>query len=255
MNTESEMPWWHCLYDDNLATMLLENTDSAEVESTVDFLKKHLSLTPGQRVFDQCCGTGRLALALAKHHDVVGVDLISSYIDYAKEKAKRLGKNTEFITGDAFQYKLTEPADIAINWSTSFGYSEDDEQNISMMQRAFDSIKSNGFYALDFMNVPGIYRNFLKDVVTSVNQNGTELILVRKSTIDFSKDRLLKEWRYFTKNGEKARYHSDVSLYTPAQLINMFEKVGFGDIQLFGDLEGESLSLDSPRCIVVGRKP
>ena len=255
MNMKSDMPWWYSLYDDNLALMLLENTDQTEIENTISFLRKHLKLEPHQRVFDQCCGTGRLALSLAEEYDVVGVDLIDGYIELAKTKAQKINVNLELLAGDAFEFKLSEQADVAINWWTSFGYSENDDQNSLMIQRAFESIKSGGFYALDFMNVPGIYRHFLEDVVTSVDDNGTELVLVRKSTIDFSNDRLIKEWRYFTEDGEKARYHSDVSLYTPAQLIKLFEKVGFVEIQLYGDLKGGSLNLDSPRCIVVGKKP
>ncbi len=252
---KNDIPWWHTLYDDNLAAMLLDNNDVNEIENTLKFLIKYLSLTPNKRVFDQCCGTGRLALALARNHEVIGIDLIRDYIESAKSKVENNKLNAEFIVADAFEYTLFEPVDIAINWWTSFGYSDDDQQNTLMIKHAFNSIKDNGFYALDFMNVPGIYRHFSKDVVTSVVNNGEELTLVRKSTIDFSKDRLVKEWRYFTKDGETATHYSDVSLYTPGQLIEMFEKTGFVDVHLYGDLDGNALTLDSPRCIVVGKKP
>lgn len=250
-----ETPWWQTLYDENLAAMLLENGDFKEVEQTCGFLKDILHLKPGQLVFDQCCGTGRLALALSEQHKVVGIDLIESYIKAATLKAEKLNRQLELVCADAFEFRLPESADIAINWWTSFGYSESDETNILMIQRAFESIKSGGLYALDFMNVPGVYRHFLRDVVTTLENKGSELVLIRKSQIDFEKDRLIKEWRYFDQQGEKARHYSDVSLYSPAQLLKMFQRVGFESVQLYGNLQGEKLELDSPRCIVVGRKP
>lgn len=255
MSNNENQPWWHSLYDSNLAAMLLNNGDPQEISNTRGFLEEYLDLKPKQRIFDQCCGTGRLALELAKDHEVVGLDLIDTYIESAILRSKDLEVDAEFIIGDAFTYALKKPADIAINWWTSFGYSEDRHQNMLMIRMAFESIKSRGYYALDFMNVAGIYRHFLPDVVTSVVHDGQELTLIRKSSIDFERDRLIKEWRYFTEDGKQTLHHSDVSLYSPAQLKSMFEHVGFTDVCLYGDLMGGELDLSSPRCIVTGKKP
>ena len=59
------MTWWRELYDERVATLLLDAVDDAESEATADFLVERLQLRAGDRVFDQCAGTGRLSAPLA----------------------------------------------------------------------------------------------------------------------------------------------------------------------------------------------
>ncbi|WP_444996305.1 class I SAM-dependent methyltransferase [Aliikangiella sp. IMCC44359] len=247
-------PWWKKLYDGNLADILLENKDPQESANTYQFLQKYALLKPGQRVFDQCCGTGRLAIELATSHQVIGVDLINQYIELANQKAKEKNINIELYCGDAFEFKPSEPVDVAINWWTSFGYAKNDEQNYQMILRAVESLKKGGFYALDFMNVPGLFKHFKEDVVTHKKQGDQEITLIRKSSFDFECNTLKKDWIYFLSNGDKITHKSEVCLYQPSQLISFFKQAGLSDVKIFGDLSGKPLTLDSPRCIVIGRK-
>jgi 2-polyprenyl-3-methyl-5-hydroxy-6-metoxy-1,4-benzoquinol methylase len=78
--------WWEPFYDDLLATMLLEQRSTVELEESVTFLVDVLGLAPGARVFDQCCGIGQLALAFAaRGHDVVAVDQAKGYVERARK--------------------------------------------------------------------------------------------------------------------------------------------------------------------------
>ena len=71
----SDNDWWSELYDDLLADVLLDGTSDAEIDATLRFLVEQLVLAPGDRVFDQCSGTGRLAVPLARWGaEVVGVE-------------------------------------------------------------------------------------------------------------------------------------------------------------------------------------
>ncbi|MCA9616611.1 MAG: hypothetical protein KC586_27825, partial [Myxococcales bacterium] len=70
--------WWEALYDEHLATVLLERDE--EPTETLDFLERTLRLRKGDRVFDQCCGIGSLAVPLAERgFSVVGCDLGEGY--------------------------------------------------------------------------------------------------------------------------------------------------------------------------------
>lgn len=246
--------WWSDLYDDNLANILLESKDKSDAEATLQFLQNIVGLKHGQHVLDQCCGTGRISELLSMNHTVIGVDIIPRYIDIARSKISRGSSNAQYFCDDALTFYLRNPVDLAINWWTGFGYSEDDNINIKMLEMAYSSLRVGGLYALDFMNVPGIYRGFQRDVMTSVDTPAGELTLVRRSEIDFVSDTLLKEWRYFCEGTVNVSKKSAVRLYTPGQLSSMFKRVGFKSIKLYGDLGGGPLTLDSPRCIVVGEK-
>ena len=66
------------------------------------------AVKPGDRALDLCCGTGDLALALAKHDaEVIGVDFSRAMLEIAeKRRQKNLGSpitNLKFIQGDAQQ--------------------------------------------------------------------------------------------------------------------------------------------------------
>jgi demethylmenaquinone methyltransferase/2-methoxy-6-polyprenyl-1,4-benzoquinol methylase len=66
---------------------------------------------PGDRALDLCCGTGDIALALAKHGaEVVGLDFSEPMLQVASEKLKKqsLKSKVEFIRGDAQQIPFPE---------------------------------------------------------------------------------------------------------------------------------------------------
>lgn len=249
--TNNPAPWWHTFYDDHLAAMLLDNTSEAEIQRTADFLENILEVCSHSRILDQCCGTGRLSWALAKRgHALLGVDLIPRYI----ERAKAGGVATpvpEFIAADALTYVAAAPCDAAFNWWTSFGYVAEDTENLRMLQRVCESLKPGGVFALDTMNVPGLYRHFRPQVVT--RHDG--VTLVRESSLDLAAGVIRKQWTYFLPDGKRVEHETAVRLYDPAMLRKLFTQAGFSDVRFLGDVDASPLTLDSPRCLVIARKP
>jgi ubiquinone/menaquinone biosynthesis C-methylase UbiE len=251
MNVSSDTPWWETFYDDNLADMLLEQTSPVEIERAADFLIQALGLAGGERVLDQCCGSGRLTWEMAQRgFEMHGMDLIPGYIDRAKQRGPEGSHAPEFEVADAFEFRADPPCDAVFNWWTSFGYSEANETNTLMLRRAWESLRPGGRYALDFMNVPGLYRHFLPHVVT---RNG-EVTLVRESTLDLPANVIRKQWTYFLPGGRRVVHHSAVRLYDPAALRRLFEAAGFSEVTFFGDVDASPLTLNSPRCIVLAHK-
>jgi SAM-dependent methyltransferase len=241
--------WWKPLYDDLLAEMLLERSD---VEPTLAFLTGTLGLAPGARVLDQCCGIGSLAVPLAaRGFRVVGVEQSQKYVDRARTEAERAGVEIELACADACAWAPGAPVDAAFNWWTSFGYAPDDEANVAMLRRAFEALAPGGAFALDFMNVPGVYRGFQRSVVT----RKAEVVLVRESEIDLARGAMDKRWTYFLPSGERVVHSSAVRLYQPHDLAALLARAGFEGVRFFGDVNDEPLALDSPRCIAVARRP
>jgi demethylmenaquinone methyltransferase/2-methoxy-6-polyprenyl-1,4-benzoquinol methylase len=59
---------------------------------------------PSRAILDLACGTGIVTLALARRNHqarIVGVDVTEDYLQVAREKARDLGANVEFIHADA----------------------------------------------------------------------------------------------------------------------------------------------------------
>lgn len=248
--------WWTALYDAHLADILLVRKDADELAATLGFLQRHLRLQHGQRVFDQCCGIGSLAIPLAAQGLCVsGCDLGQGYVARALGEGAALRARLDLHAADAFAFVPSAPCDAAFNWWTSFGYADTDEENIVMLRRAYESLKPGGTFALDFMNVPGVLRTFQPVVETSRETSQGLLRLTRLSTIDLVSMTMEKSWRYVLPSGERLTHPSRVRLYTPRELGALSTRVGFVRVRFLGSLEDAPLTLESPRCIVLGEVP
>jgi SAM-dependent methyltransferase len=244
--------WWSDLYDDLLADVLLEGTPDAELDATVRFLVGALSLSPGDRVFDQCSGVGRLAVPLARWGaEVVGVEQSAAYVERARARARAAGVSPIFTVGDAFSFVASPPCAAALNWWTSFGYLPDDAANARMLRRAYDSLSPGGRFALDMPNVPGLLASFRPHELT---RRG-ETLMLRESQLDLARGLLHKRWTFVTPDGRRLERPSTLKLYPPDRLATLLSEVGFASVQIFGGIDGRSIGLDSPRCILVARRP
>ena len=239
------MTWWAELYDDALADVLLERT---ETDRTLGFLRRVLAIEPGDRVLDQCCGIGSLAVPLARAgFEVVGVDQAARYIERATEAARAAGVDARFFTGDAFTWRPERMCNAAFNWWTSFGYAARDADNMQMLKRAAQAIVPGGRFALDFMNVPQVLRGF--QPMVTIERAGIKL--TRETTLDLAAGTMHKTWRYELPDGSRPERTSTLRMYMPSQLVELLRASGFDDIELYGDETGEPLTIDSPRCIAV----
>ncbi len=256
MTENTTVPWWEGLYDDLLAEMLLERPDDGTVSATARFLEERLALEPGMRVFDQCCGLGSLSLPLAARGlSVVGVDQSAPYVERGNRRAREAGLDVTLFAGDALTWIPETPCDAAFNWWTSFGYTPDDADNQRMLERAYASLRPGGHFALDTMNLPGVLRGFRRHVVTQRRTARGEVTLIRETRLDLRAGMMQKTWTYILPDGRRVEHESAVRLYLPHTLADLLRAVGFEEVELLGDLDGGSLSLDSPRCIALARRP
>lgn len=248
-------PWWQSLYDDVVAEVFLVRRDPDELQATVAFLRDHLGLDAGKTLFDQCCGIGSLAVPLARAGiRIVGVDQCASYIARARGEANQSGLPCDFHHADAFTFVPNQPMDAAVNWGTSFG-NADDERNREMLLRAFQTLRPGGRFALDYQHVPRVLRTFQPCLLHRLTREGEETIILRESELDLPQGTLRQRWMLLFSDGRRLLRQSVVRLYLPAELAAMVRACGFEEITFHGGVRGEALSLDSPRCILVARRP
>lgn len=246
------MTWWSALYDDLLADMLLAATTPAQLAAEVAFLVDKLRLAPGDRVFDQCAGIGRIAIPLARWGaQVLAVEQAERYVERARAAALAASVPLDIVAGDAFEYVPAEPCRGALNWWTSFGYLPDDEGNARMLRRAFEALAPGGRFAIDFLKVPGICHTFRPH---DIDRRG-DLVMLRESRLDLAGGFLHKTWTFITPDGRRVERPSTVRLYTPDRLAALLAQVGFTELAIYGGVDAQPLTLASPRCIVVGARP
>lgn len=241
--------WWTDLYDDLLADVLLERHE--EPTAVIDFLLGELGVADGARLFDQCCGIGSLAVPLAQRgYDVVGCDLGVGYVERGRAKAAAAGVRVALHYADAFAFVPDTPCAGAFNWWTGFGYAMDDARNLEMLRRAADALVPGGRLVLDTMNVPGVLCDFRPTVHTV--RGGIHL--TRESALDVDAGLMHKRWVYSDSGGRTVERRSTVRLHSPWELRALLRAAGFARVHMLGDIDGQPLTADSPRCIAVATR-
>lgn len=255
-NEKRQGGWWKDFYENTPFHLYLERHDPQELAATIAFLLRELHVEPGARLFDQCCGMGSLTLPFAQRGFIMtGVDLCESFIARAKADTTLGDNKPQFFVGDAFEFVPAEPCDGAFNWYTSFGYSQDDDTNLKMIQRAFESLKPGAWFALDFMNVPMILRQFQSKMERKLETPEGDIAIVRDCNIDLERGLMEQVWHWNLPDGRKIDSDSTLRIYMPQELKKLFERAGFTEVKLFGGLNNEPLTLTSGRCIIVARRP
>lgn len=82
--------------------------------------------------------------------------------------------------------------DLVINWHTSFGYSRNDNDNIEMLKRAYESLKENGAFIMEYINFEFVVKNFKKTMIQNKSINNEEITVVRDSY--FEEGMLKQDW-------------------------------------------------------------
>jgi hypothetical protein len=123
-----------------------------------------------------------------------------------------------------------------------------------MIRCGYRTLRPGGRFALDFQNVPRLMRQFQSYFVHHVGEDGKTL-LVRESTLDLAGGSLRQRWIFVLPDGSRRIQHSAIRLYLPHDLARMLQECGFADVTFHGGVRGEPLSLDSPRCILIARRP
>ncbi len=243
---------WNDFYDARFAALVLDRKRDG-LPATIDRLITWLRLSRGQRVFDQCCGNGRVGLPLARAGlGVVGVDATEGYIDEANRLAQAESLDARFVHADARSFVAAPRCDAAINWGTSFGHAAKDEDNVAILRRVFESLRPGGRFALEYPHVPNLLRDFQPSIIQRVQTAGGEVILIRESTLEFTRGQLAQVWTYVLPNGERVEKRGATRLYLPHELARMTREAGFDEIELF-DSAGAPLSRTSAKCVMLAR--
>lgn len=149
--------YYHTLYKDR-------NDIDAQlfIRNIIDFLKIPLT----SHLLDLPCGKGRHSIYLnSLGYKVTGADLSQNSI-----KAAKIHENStlDFKLKDMrkpFELKY----DAVFNLFTSFGYFENDKDDILVLENIKKGLNKNGLLILDFLNVVTVKNNLVKKEVKTVD--------------------------------------------------------------------------------------
>jgi SAM-dependent methyltransferase len=236
---------------ERFAVSMFSRRREAGTAREVDELVALLSLRPGVRVLDLCCGGGRHALELARRgYKVTGVDRTRAYLDRAQSIAAQEKLSVELVCSDMRDFEREGAFDVALNLFTSFGYFEDPEDDFRVVRHLFASLDAGGQVVMDVNGKEIIARAFRARDWHRLEDGS---LFLEERVLDPGWEAVRSKWILISGTD---RFERDVHvrLYSAAELSALLRSVGFQDIATFGNLQGAPYDAEAQRLIVRARK-
>lgn len=238
--------WYKVWFDSPYYHLLYQNRDELEAEAFISNLLKSLNPKSGSAIMDLACGAGRHSMFLAsKGFDVTGVDLSTSSIRKAKAAE---AANLHFYQHDIRNYFRINYYDYIFNFFTSFGYFENESDNLKTLRAANWGLKEGGVLVIDFFNVHTVLQKLVNQESKTI---GGVTFNIQRSVFN---DRIVKEIEIV--DGNKVGVFTEaVQALALEDFEAYFAKTGFTLIQTFGDYQLNPYQPEfSDRLILVARK-
>jgi SAM-dependent methyltransferase len=202
-------------------------------------------------VLDLCCGPGRHSLALAKRGiQVTAVDNSEFLLSMAKAEASRMELEIEFVRKDMRQFVRSKSFSLVLNMFTSFGYFDDKEDDLKVLQNAYESLKPGGAILIEMMGKETLARKYQP---TSSTEGADGTLLIERHEICEDWTRVLNEW-ILVKDGKARAFIFKLRLYSGQEIKDLLGGAGFEETNVYGDLDGSEYGANANRLIAIGRK-
>jgi len=205
----------------------------------------------GREVLDLCCGPGRHSIELARRGYVVtGVDLSSLLLDKARQRAAGNNLEIEWVASDMRSFVRPESFDLAINLYTSFGYFENPQDDMKVLSNVRASLRTGGRLVMQMAGKELLASIFQPSSVDEVP--GAGLLAQRRTVLD-DWSRIRNEWTLIRDDEARTVTFSHF-IYSARELKEMLTAAGFGEVRIYGDLEGHDYGPGAERLVAVAVK-
>ncbi|MBW2961344.1 class I SAM-dependent methyltransferase [Mesonia aestuariivivens] len=223
--TKRNLKWYAQWFDTKYYHILYKDRDYEEAQLFMKNLANFLDLENNAKVLDLACGRGRHSIYLHKlGFEVLDTDLSKNSIEFAKQHEQ---PGLAFRVQDMSQ-ALDEKFHAVFNLFTSFGYFENEENNLDTLKAIKAELEPGGYGVIDFMNVHKVIKNLVAKNTKTVE--GIEFHLQRWVENNF----IFKQID-FKDHKEDFLFIERVRAVTLKDFKNYFDKAGIQLINVFGD--------------------
>lgn len=232
--------FWH----DNYRRMFTPARLSSAAEE-VDRVLELTGATPPGKVLDLCCGPGRHTVEFAQRgFSAVGVDLTEEYLEEARRRAAAVSVEVELVRSDMRDFAVPESFDLAVNLFTSFGFFENEEDDLRVLRNIYRSLKAGGRLVIELTGKEILARIFRE---RDWHREGEVILLEERKVID-GWSRMMVTWTIL-ENGKSSEYQFTIRLYSARELEDALKSCGFREIEIFGDLSGSPYDQTAERLV------
>ncbi|MGL5112795.1 MAG: class I SAM-dependent DNA methyltransferase [Flavobacterium sp.] len=239
---QSPPTWFTSWFDTPYYHILYKERNYREAQLFMDNLTQYLNLPDKAKVLDLACGKGRHAIYLSQlGYDVLGADLSENSIAEAKNNSNT---NLSFKVHD-MRKPFEEKFDAIFNLFTSFGYFEDEADNLTTLIAIKESLSETGFAVIDFMNVNQVIETLVPEETKTVDQ--IDFYIKR-----YEKDGYIYKEINFEDQGQNYHFTEKVRAFRLDDFQNLMDEAGIYLLDIFGDYKLKKFhKTESERLIMI----
>ena len=240
--TNNKSEWYLDWFNSPFYHQLYKERDYSEATYFMNNLISKLQIDKNSSILDLACGRGRYSLYLSNiGHKVTGIDISKKNISEAK---KNESDKLNYLLHDMRQ-PLNEKFDLILNLFTSFGYYQNNKDNISIIKSIKYNLNSEGKAVIDFLNINYVLNNLIKYEEKVFDK--TKFIIKRY----LENDLLVKDIT-IDSNNKTYKFQEKVKAYGIVDFLTMFKECDLELKEKFGDYNLNTFNKNSsPRLIMV----
>ena len=233
--------WYTSWFDTSFYHILYKNRDHKEAGDFMENLTSFLKLPKNAEILDLACGKGRHAKYLNDlGYSVTGVDLSPKSIAFAKQFEN---SSLHFKEHD-MSLPYPKKFDAVFNLFTSFGYFENEEDNLKTIQAIKTELKTNGFAVIDFLNAEFVKRNLVPSETKTIE--GITFHINRSIVNGY----IVKEIR-FQYDNKDFTFEERVKGITLSNFKKFFKQAEITLLHCFGDYQLNEFREDSSERLIL----
>ena len=205
----------------------------------------------GGDALDLGCGPGRHAIPLARRgFRVTAVDLSPFHLARARERAAAATVDVELVEADMRAFVRSDAFDLALSLFTSFGYFDDAQDDLGVLQNVRRSLRPAGVLVMDVVSKERLAR-VLQPTASQRTAGGALLVQRHRVVGDWS--RVHNEWTV-VRDGRARTFEFLLRIYSGPELEAALGAAGFTSVRLYGALDGRPYDLEAERLVAVAQR-
>jgi SAM-dependent methyltransferase len=240
------MTWWESWFGEEYLD-LYPHRDAESARREAEFALAHLPSAP-RPLLDLCCGSGHHTAPFAEAGvPPVGLDYSAPLLDLARSRNPGLG----LVRGDMRALPFPDGAFAAVvNFFTSFGYFLRESENVAVVAEIERVLRGGGAFLCDTFSRDWVLERLVPEESRCC---GDKEYTIRRSW-NAASQRIEKEIEV-RREGSTRIFRESVRAYASDELVALLCGAGLPVEATWGDFDGSPSGPDSPRLIVLARKP
>ncbi|QTD41842.1 class I SAM-dependent methyltransferase [Sporosarcina sp. Te-1] len=218
----------------------------------LDFIQAHLSASQ-QPIIELACGTGRLAIPLAKQgYTVYGVDIDSGMLDYARKKAEVEGVELSLSVQDCTQLNLPIKSNFIYMTGNSFQHFLTNESQDALFLSVKKHLNPNGEFIFDTRN-PILQELAEEQFDEEVILKNGEMVTVKSQEAYNSLTQILECTSIYTSTNHTYKDGIHLRYTYPLEMKRLLSQHGFDLLNLYGSWKKATFNASSISMVVHAR--